>query len=51
MTTEIFDNQAQSMSLNDALKTGTVVYDEAHYIGDEERGMAWEHSIINAASK
>ncbi len=51
MTTEIFDNQAQSMSLNEAMQTGTVVYDEAHYIGDEERGMAWEHSIINAASK
>jgi superfamily II RNA helicase len=51
MTTEIFDHQAQSMTLNEALKTGTVVYDEAHYIGDEERGMAWEHSIMNAASK
>lgn len=51
MTTEIFDNQAQGMRLNDAMKIGTVVYDEAHYIGDEERGMAWENSIINAASK
>ncbi len=51
MTTEIFENQAQSMTTNDALKIGTVVYDEAHYIGDEERGMAWEHSIMNAASK
>jgi len=51
MTTEIFDNQVQSMSLNDSLKIGTVVYDEAHYIADEERGMAWEFSMINAAKK
>ena len=51
MTTEIFDNQAQGMSLNESLKIGTVIYDEAHYIGDEERGFAWEHSILNSASK
>ena len=29
-TTEIFNNQAQSMHLNDAMKIGTVVYDEIH---------------------
>ncbi|MBQ7287333.1 MAG: DEAD/DEAH box helicase, partial [Candidatus Gastranaerophilales bacterium] len=51
MTTEIFDNQAQGLSLNEASKIGTVIYDEAHYIGDEERGFAWEHSILNSASK
>lgn len=49
-TTEIFNNQAQSMHLNDAMKIGTVVYDEVHYLGDEERGMAWENSIVQAAS-
>lgn len=51
MTTEIFDNQAQGMSKNDADEIGTIVYDEAHYLGDAERGIAWEHSLINAASK
>lgn len=51
MTTEIFNNQAQGMSLNEAMQIGTVVYDEAHYIADEERGIAWENSMINAASK
>ena len=50
-TTEIFNLQAQGMTLNDTLKMGTVVYDEGHYLGDEERGIAWEQSIINAASK
>ncbi|MBQ4646968.1 MAG: DEAD/DEAH box helicase [Candidatus Gastranaerophilales bacterium] len=50
-TTEIFNLQSQSMTLNDALKTGTVVYDEGHYLGDEERGIAWEQSMINAASR
>lgn len=50
-TTEIFNLQSQSMTLNDALKTGSVVYDEGHYLGDEERGIAWEQSMINAASK
>lgn len=50
-TTEIFNNQAQAMTLNDAMKTGTVVYDEGHYLGDVERGIAWEQSMISAASK
>jgi len=50
-TTEIFNLQSQSMTLNEALKLGTVVYDEGHYLGDEERGIAWEQSMINAASK
>ena len=51
MVAEIFNNQAIAMSKNEAAKIGTVIYDEAHYIGDEERGLAWEHSIMNAAQK
>lgn len=51
MTTEIFNNQAQTMTLNDAMRIGTVVFDEAHYIGDSERGIAWEQAMINTASK
>ena len=46
-TTEIYRNQ-----LFDALRGGTniradlVVLDEAHYLGDEDRGHVWEEAII-----
>jgi len=46
-TTEIYRNQ-----LFDSLRGGTevnadlVVLDEAHYLGDEERGHVWEEAII-----
>src|SRR5438874_7055758 len=46
-TTEIFRNQ-----LFDALRGGEevradlVVFDEAHYLADEERGHVWEEAII-----
>ena len=46
-TTEIFRNQ-----LFDALRGGTevgadlVVFDEAHYLADEDRGHVWEEAII-----
>jgi superfamily II RNA helicase len=46
-TTEIFRNQ-----LFDALRGGEdvridlVVFDEAHYLGDEDRGHVWEEAII-----
>ena len=46
-TTEIYRNQ-----LFDALRSGTniradlVVLDEAHYLGDEDRGHVWEEAII-----
>lgn len=46
-TTEIFRNQ-----LFDALRGGSevsadlVVFDEAHYLADEERGHVWEEAII-----
>jgi ATP-dependent RNA helicase HelY len=46
-TTEIYRNQ-----LFDALRGGEqvqadlIVFDEAHYLGDEDRGHVWEESII-----
>jgi superfamily II RNA helicase len=47
MTTEIFRNMIleQSMRLNDVLFT---IFDEVHFIDDEERGTVWEESIILA---
>ncbi len=46
-TTEIYRNQ-----LYDALRGGEdvrvdlVIFDEAHYLGDEDRGHVWEEAII-----
>ena len=46
-TTEIYRNQ-----LFDALRGGEdvrvdlVIFDEAHYLGDEDRGHVWEEAII-----
>lgn len=51
MVEEILNNQMLSMSQAQADKIGTVIFDEAHYLGDEERGMAWENTIINAMPK
>jgi ATP-dependent RNA helicase HelY len=51
-TTEIFRNQ-----LFDALRGGEevrvdlVVFDEAHYLADEERGHVWEEAIILTPSR
>jgi superfamily II RNA helicase len=51
-TTEIFRNQ-----LFDALRGGEdvrvdlVIFDEAHYLGDEDRGHVWEEAIILAPSR
>ena len=50
-TTEIFNNQSQSLTQYQADKIGTVIFDEAHYIGDEDRGSAWENAIYNASIK
>ena len=45
MTTEIYNNQASSLKKGkDGIKT--VIYDEAHYLGDDERGGVWENSMI-----
>ena len=51
-TTEIFRNQ-----LFDALRGGEdvrvdlVIFDEAHYLGDEDRGHVWEEAIILTPSR
>lgn len=51
-TTEIYRNQ-----LFDALRNGAqvgtdlVILDEAHYLGDEDRGHVWEESIILSPSR
>lgn len=50
MTTEIYDKQIESEYFN-ANSIGTVIYDEAHYIDDNERGSAWENSIIKSSEK
>ena len=46
MTTEIYNNQAPQLSKN-AHNIATVIFDEAHYINDKDRGNVWENSIIN----
>jgi ATP-dependent RNA helicase HelY len=51
-TTEIFRNQ-----LFDALRGGEdmrvdlVIFDEAHYLGDEDRGHVWEEALILTPSR
>ncbi len=47
MTTEILYNQANDIKDD----TGTIVFDEAHYISDIERGNVWEKSIIASVPK
>ena len=47
MTTEILYNQSQELKDNPQ-NIGTIVFDEAHYISDEDRGAVWENSIIAA---
>ncbi len=46
-TTEILRNQLyDAMHRGEALNTDFVVLDEAHYLGDEERGVVWEEIMI-----
>ncbi len=46
-TTEIFRNQLfDSMRGGHDLRTDLVVFDEAHYLADEDRGHVWEEAII-----
>lgn len=45
MTTEIYNIQASNLYKN-TKGIGTVIFDEAHYLGDEERGNVWENSIL-----
>ena len=46
MTTEVLRNMlVTGASLDDV---GAIVFDEVHYMGDAERGTAWEESILLA---
>src|ERR1700682_5894674 len=46
-TTEIFRNQLfDAMRGGHDMRTDLVVIDEAHYLGDEDRGHVWEEAII-----
>lgn len=46
-TTEILRNQLyDSMHRGFDIRSDLVVMDEAHYLGDEERGVVWEEVII-----
>ncbi len=46
MTTEVLRNMlVQNADLSDV---GVVVFDEVHYMGDPERGTAWEEAILLA---
>jgi superfamily II RNA helicase len=46
-TTEIFRNQLfDSLRGGDDISADLVVFDEAHYLADEERGHVWEEAII-----
>ncbi len=46
-TTEIFRNQLyDSMHKGDDLKTDLVILDEAHFLGDPDRGVVWEEIMI-----
>lgn len=46
-TTEVFRNQLfDSLRRGEELRADLVILDEAHYMGDEERGHVWEETII-----
>lgn len=46
-TTEIFRNQLFDALRGDAeVRADLVVFDEAHYLADEDRGHVWEEAII-----
>jgi ATP-dependent RNA helicase HelY len=46
MTTEVLRNMLVTGATIDDV--GTIVFDEVHYMGDAERGTAWEESILLA---
>ena len=46
-TTEVYRNQLfDAMREGRQLRADLVILDEAHYLGDEERGHVWEEAII-----
>ena len=51
-TTEILRNQLyDAMHQGVSLNTDLVVLDEAHFLGDEERGVVWEETMIYLPSR
>jgi superfamily II RNA helicase len=51
-TTEILRNQLyDTMHHGISLNTDLVVLDEAHYLGDEDRGVVWEETMIYLPSR
>jgi superfamily II RNA helicase len=50
MTTEVFRNQVITEDPN-LEKVSHIVFDEIHWLNDEERGTVWEESIILAPPK
>jgi len=46
-TTEIYRNQLfDALRSGEQVRTDFVILDEAHYLGDSERGHVWEEAII-----
>jgi superfamily II RNA helicase len=51
-TTEILRNQLyDAMHRGETLDTDFVVLDEAHFLGDEDRGVVWEETMIYLPSR
>lgn len=51
-TTEIFRNQLfDSLRGGEDVRVDLVVFDEAHYLADEDRGHVWEEAIILTPSR
>lgn len=51
-TTEILRNQLyDAMHQGISLATDFVILDEAHYLGDEDRGVVWEETMIYLPSR
>lgn len=51
-TTEILRNQLyDAMHFGESLSTDLIILDEAHFLGDEERGVVWEEIMIYLPSR
>ena len=51
-TTEILRNQLyDAMHFGETLSTDLVILDEAHFLGDEDRGVVWEETMIYLPSR
>lgn len=51
-TTEILRNQLyDAMHQGEQLDTDVVILDEAHFLGDEDRGVVWEETMIYLPSR